>query len=672
MQEESPDTILADEENADLTSAADFMSEEAAEEEADIEDVLAELESVLEERPADSNGSGELTEGVAVVFDSANEKPEPSPEVSREEEIRSKVSELLQIAAERCSTTTKDMRGHGRSIQAVRARWAAGQTLRQAGVPITTIREALDRGSETSTYQMLRSTRPDAISDLRAIRERFGDWTYPEAPKAPEPFDRTAAERLVVATLNYFGTDQAELSKVRGNKAGMDARWVSAQLLRRLKIPKTGIRDLLHRPSIESVYQISSRRAPELHGAVEEIWEGFQNGEDFSERARRIAEARAAAARPEPEPEEPPALSGEEIDRLILTTANYVGVRPEQVIDSRKSRPEAVLARIIVLTLLEEELGMRRKHVAKHFNRAAASVTSTLRNDNIRHLLLNNQRARSGILKAFKAGDTLEERGEELLREQREKARKEGKEPPYSREVPAEERELFERFSEGKKDAIKTVEDAYLQPVQDAMRKRLEGSAIGLPEQKPLEVLHLTARNFAPVAERHRNFKEWALRVARQEAEEMLETERQKKKMREVDTKRFFTETYEAYRSGNVRASMARAIEFNKEDGKRVMDTAKSVYAAAAEASKKKLPIPYYGFQRLIKLLNKTNVILQDPERSKGKIPAESLARQVTLGEFEGEKLEELLGLLLESAVRDVGLKLGTNPGPTRKPKVHI
>lgn len=666
---------MADEENADLTGAADFTSEEASEDEADIEDALAELESVLKERPADSNGSGELTEGVAVVFDSADEEPEPSPEVSREEGIRSKVSELLQIAAERCSTTTKDMRGRGRSIQAVRARWAAGQALRQAGVPITTIREALDRGSETSTYQMLRTTRPDAISDLRAIRERFGDWTYPEAPEAPkvpESFDRTAAERLVVATLNYFGTDQAELSKVRGNKAGMDARWVSAQLLRHLKIPKMGVRDLLHRPSIQSVYCLSNRRAPELHGAVEEIWEGFQNGEDFSERARRIAEARAAAARPEPEPEEPPALSGEEIDRLILTAANYVGVRPEQVIDSRKSRPEAVLARIIVLTLLEEELGMRRKHVAKHFNRAAASVTSTLRNDNIRHLLLNNQRARIDILKAFKAGDTFEERGEELLREQREKARKEGKEPPYSREVPAEERELFERFSEGKEDAVKTVEDAYLQPVQDAMRKRLEGSAIGLPERKPLEVLHLTARNFAPVAERHRNFKEWVLRVARQEAEEMLETERQKKKMREVDTRRYFTETYEAYRSGNVRASMGRAIDFNKEDGKRVMDTAKSVYAAAAEAAKKKLPIPYYEFQRQIKLLNKTSVILQDPERAKGKIPAESLARQVTLGEFEGEKLEELLGLLLESVVRDAGLKLGTKPGPTRKPKVHI
>ncbi|MEX2043285.1 MAG: hypothetical protein WD926_00130 [Patescibacteria group bacterium] len=365
---------------------------------------------------------------------------------------------------------------------------------------------------------------------------------------------------------------------------------------------------------------------------------------------------------------EPPSSDG--IDRLALTTANHFGIDVERISNPRTNAPEVATARIIVFSVLENEFGMSREDIASHFGRTKNSVSMVYKNPKNRQRLLNSRVTVDTILGAFRAGDTLVERAERIRAEKDERrleaeaARAEKRRPSSGqevREVPKKERQLFEDFrdekSEGHEKAVQEIEDTYLGPVRQAMRKRLKGSGIRLSRTKAQEVLHRTANWFGPVASERESFESWVKLVAGREAEKMLGERVRRKMVEETDVLEFFTETYEAFQSFSGRGSLDRSIDLSGEDGERVSEAARDVYKEYM-SGRERPPVLPDDFTKLIKRMYRVNVTLQDPVKAKSKVAADSLARRMSFTDFRGDELAEFLRLVLEQAVQDAETKL--------------
>lgn len=362
--------------------------------------------------------------------------------------------------------------------------------------------------------------------------------------------------------------------------------------------------------------------------------------------------------------------SSEGIDRLALTAANHLGIDVDKISNPRTNAPEVATARIIVFSVLESEFGMSQEDIASHFGRTKNSVNMVYKNPKNRQRLLNSRATVDTILEAFRAGDTLRERGERIRAEKLQrrleaKAARAGKKRsasgPEVREVSKEERKLFADFgdeeSEGNAKAVGDIEGAHLEPVRRAMRERLEGSGIRLPTSKAREVLHQTANWFGPVADRRESFGSWVTLVARREAEKMLAEQARRKMVEETDILEFFTETYEALQSFGGRGSLDRFSDLYGEDGERVSEAARDVYDEYMAGCEKPLVLPD-DFKGLIKRMYRVNVILQDPVKAKSRVAADSLARRMSFTDFRGDELAEFLRLVLEQAVHDAESKL--------------
>ncbi|HEY8108843.1 MAG TPA: hypothetical protein VIF43_02435 [Patescibacteria group bacterium] len=646
-----------------------------------VEAVLEELDTQLAEETdepdagkpeaavsSDGIQEAELTEGVSVSFDDDGQAAEPAEPVDPAE-VERRIEDLLAVAAAQCSTTIDEIRSSRRAEHVFKGRWIAAQLLDQVGASRELVMRTLNRSSEHAVYLLVYKKRPDFSADLEVVRrEAATDLAVLETAlleRKPE-FDSETAGRLVTVIANYFSLSPEHLSERSGNQHSsdghvQDAKWVVINLLRRMNASPAEIADRLGYTAVRSVYGLLDRQStPELSACAEEIWAGFETGNDFAEGVRRAPQGQTPVKRtrrrPRPKPDRVPGspeLSAEDIDRLVLTAANYFGVDVKTVTNPRMTHEAAVLPRTIIFSLLEGELGIDRKHVARHFDRVVNSIGSTLTSEKGRQRLLNNHGATSAILKAFKEGDTLDEWAEDLRREREAAGAKE--DPPlFRREVPTAERELFEAFadpaSKGHEEAVATVERLYLPPVRKAMRKQLKGSKVSVPEEKPREVLHLTARHFLPIADRHESFQVWVEKVAQRSIQEILDGKAREKIVSETDPEVFVAETYGAYQ--DTSQSWEGAVSMPREDKERLFQAAEEVYLAYLECHKK-APVSLDGFRTVITRLHKTYVVLQNPQKGRRKVPSDSLARSINITEFKGELLKEVLEFVFEAAIRN-------------------
>ena len=579
------------------------------------------------------------------------------------EAVDPRVREVLSVTAEHFSTTVEAIRWNWR--EASQARWAAGKLLQQAGVPRNVITEALNRPSNEATWQILYKKRPELAADLEAIRSQASEplallaETSREAYAEEPEFESEAADRLLATVANYFGLERQQLSERFGPRYVSEAKRVGVNLLDRLHVKPGDMVQLIGYKTRESVYNHRSRPLGDLSTFADEIWTAFQEGRDFSEGvvqapAKPSPTRRRRRTRSRPKLERPLPLPVEQVDRLVLTAANYLGVPEEKVTDRSARDAETTLVRIVAFSLLEKEFGFSRTQIGRHFDRQKGSVSLLLNSDRNRNRLLENADALADILTAFKAGDTLEAHAAELRREREaELATRRNAQPRrFSRDVPPEETDLFQRFEAGDDEAVRTIEQRHLASVRTVMQERLEGSGIPLPPSLPSETLHKTARYFRQTANGHGSFESWVALTAGQAAGELVETQRRAEQVRQIDDAAFVTDTYAAYKAVHGRGSWNTSVEIPMPHRQRVFDRAAEAYERFA-AGRKQMPLEPEEFERLVSRLYKTNVLLRRQNKGKGLVPADAAIREFTLIEFGDDALGRMLQLALEHAVRD-------------------
>lgn len=529
---------------------------------------------------------------------------QPLPETEGQETVSP--GEIMSVISQRFDVSVEKTWGIGRDSALTKARHLTYLIL-QDRFDLTREEVGLIVGKSPGAVKVATLKAREALNEnpeLERIHEQllegFSAVTLRnELPEIVTPLPSEGeVERMLAVLAHYFSIKREELTEY-GDDYTRQAKRVAINLCERMNVHPGDVARLLGYKTTETIYSLRRHPTDQTIRFADDIWTAFRNDSDFPTgvmtrpdrptRRRRTSRPRRIAQ------PEAPALPKSDVERLTLTAANYFGIEPVEIGNSNARRIDTVTARTIIFWTLENEFGVDRKHIAEHFGRTTKSISVTIKNGSDR--LKENRRAISEIIKAFRAGETLEERAKEIkeqrIKEALDRRRQTQDAERKTRDVPEEERALFEGLKHNDPAARRQFTRLYGE-LPDRVLAAEVGSDLSPELHEAAEAaLWKTARYFIP--ENHQSFEEWVTKVITHEVVEKREEEAWTNLARTVSPQQFagiarsFREQYTRTDLRQVTGRHAQEAEAAKDSAKAYLDTNPSGLDKLTKKARKEL-----------------------------------------------------------------------------------